>query len=165
LIKKSAVSALFLVSLLACSPDTNQQKLTTPFQCIKSQTVCEINTDFGTFLVTFNVEQVLTELPINIRVELKQDTLLSNKTSEQLTYKMTGYMEGKTMFMGKIPLFFTQSTETGKNSQHQFTAETMLGSCSEDVMTWRLWLTVEKTGFDKKTQNTSFFIDFDSTRY
>jgi len=165
LINKCAISALFLVSLSACSPDTNQQKSITPFQCIKSQTVCEVNTEFGTFLVTFNVEQVLTELPFNIRVELKQSALLNDKPREQHRFEIAGYLEGKTMFMGKIPLFFSPVDEKRGNNVNHFIAETMLGSCSEDVMTWRLWLTVEKAGFDEKMKNTSFFIDFDSTRY
>jgi len=153
------------MSLSACTPNENQQKLTVPFQCIKTQSVCEVSTELGTFLITFNVEQVLTEMPFKIRIEVKQDSLINDETSEQHMYKWAGYMEGKTMFMGKIPLFFTQNTDTEKNSQPQFIAETMLGSCSEEVMTWQLWLTVEKTGIDEKAKHTTFFIDFNSTRY
>lgn len=170
LLNKSAIAALLLVSLSACIPDKNQQKTAMPFQCISSQTACEINTEFGTFLIKFNVEQVLTELPFELLVQLKQDDTLNEKTSDQSLFEISGYMEGKTMFMGKIPLFFAEKParldKTGKEaSGNRFIAETMLGSCSQEIMTWRVWLTVKKQTVNEKNKQSTFFIDFNSTRY
>ncbi|MBA6349087.1 hypothetical protein [Colwellia sp. BRX8-9] len=133
-----------------------------PFQCLTSQSICEIKTIFGRMLVKFNVGKVLTEHPFDIRVELKKDHLLKDNFSAEDSYSVVGYMEGKTMFMGKIPLFFTEDITTEKN---YFVAETMLGSCSEDNMVWRLWLTVEKKSANNDKEQTSFFIDFQSSRF
>jgi hypothetical protein len=105
---------------------------------------------------------VLTELPFNIRVEFKKDQLLNDKIRSENSYTIVGYMEGKTMFMGKIPLLFT---DKAKNTPPYFIAQTMLGSCSEDNMTWRLWLTIENKVASKSNGSTTFFIDFDSTRF
>lgn len=113
-------------------------------------------------LVKFNVGKVLTEHPFDIRVELKKDHLLKDNFSAEDSYSVVGYMEGKTMFMGKIPLSFTEDITTEKN---YFVAETMLGSCSEDNMVWRLWLTVEKKSANNDKEQTSFFIDFQSSRF
>lgn len=105
---------------------------------------------------------MLTELPFDIRVEFKKDQLLNDKIRSENSYTIVGYMEGKTMFMGKIPLFFT---EEAKNNSSYFIAQTMLGSCSEDKMTWRLWLTIANKVVNKSKVPTTFFIDFDSTRF
>jgi hypothetical protein len=170
-VNKYALAVLLFVSLSACIPEKNQQKLTRPFKCITSQSVCEVTTEFGTFLVKFNVEKVVTELAFDLLVQLKQNPSITDKASKQGFFKVAGYMEGKTMFMGKIPLFFTeieqkyQQGEKADTSGNNFIAETMLGSCSEDMMTWRLWLTVEKEGIDGKPEHSTFFIDFNSTRF
>ena len=42
----------------------------------------------------------------------------------------------------------------------------MLGSCSEEKMTWRLWISAEiKNITTADIVSQTFFIDFDSTRY
>lgn len=154
--------AFFLVSVVSCDAQEKSQQVSLPFQCLTSQSICEAKTIFGKVLVKFNVGKVLTELPFNIRVELKKDQLLNDNFSLEDSYSVFGYMEGKTMFMGKIPLFFSEDNTTEKN---YFVAETMLGSCSEDNMIWRLWLTVEKKSANNDKQQTSFFIDFQSSRF
>jgi hypothetical protein len=133
-----------------------------PFECLTSQSICEAKTIFGKISVKFNVGKVLTEHPFSIRVELKKDHLLNDNFSPKDLYSVVGYMEGKTMFMGKIPLFFSEDITT---EQNYFVAETMLGSCSENNMVWRLWLTVEKKSENNDKQQTSFFIDFQSSRF
>lgn len=163
MIKKT--TAIFMLStiLYGCSPKKPEQSPAIPFQCINTQTRCEVVTEFGTVLIRFNVEKVLTEFPFSIQItQINNTTMIENKMIEQ-KMKISGYMEGKTMFMGKIPLFFKREIKDNDNSP--FIAETMLGSCSKDVMTWRLWLTIEKQGKIDKNQQTSFFIDFDSKRF
>ena len=95
-------------------------------------------------------------------MEFKKDQLLSDKTHLQNSYSVVGYIEGKTMFMGKIPLFFNHQLQN--NEHNQFIAETMLGSCSEDSMIWRLWLTLEMADVNNKKHQTTFFVDVESTR-
>lgn len=163
MIKKTTVVFLLWSSLYGCSPKKSEQSPAIPFQCINTQTRCEVMTEFGTVLIKFNVEKVLTELPFTIQVTLTKDAVATESYYSENTLKVLGYMEGKNMFMGKIPLFFNRVTED--KSSKPFVAETMLGSCSEDIMTWRLWLTLEKPGKAKENQQTTFFIDFDSTRF
>ena len=161
LLNKYTLSLLLTIILSGCDIDNDQQDGNVPFQCLTSQSVCEVDTKLGTFLVKFNTEKVLTELPFKILVEFKNKASKNKKARSQTLFKIAGYMEGKTMFMGKIPLFFTESV----TSSPHYIAETMLGSCSEDVMTWRLWLTIEKKGINGQAEQSSFFVDFNSTRF
>lgn len=162
MIKKTTTAFLLATILYGCSPKKVEQSPDIPFQCINTQTRCEVVTEFGTVLVEFNVEKVLTELPFSIQVTLIKDAVVTESLISQNNLKVLGYMEGKTMFMGKIPLFFSAKDEGKQSEPHS--AETMLGSCSEDKMTWRLWITLEKQDKTEQNQQTTFFIDFDSTR-
>jgi hypothetical protein len=152
---------------LGCSQDKNQPDTFIPFQCINDQSRCEISTKFGEVLVKFNVEKVITESTFSLLVEFKESKLstkeFNHKDGENNNLKVLGYMEGKTMFMGKIPLFFIN--QLGDKKHNHFIAETMLGSCSEDKMTWRIWITLEMNGTNNKKDQTTFVIDFVSTRF
>jgi len=164
MIKKTPVIFLLCAFLYGCSPKKVELSPQIPFQCINTQTRCEITTDFGTVFVKFNVENIKTELPFSIQVTLIKDALREESINSPDNLKVLGYMEGKTMFMGKIPLFFIEEEAQGKqNASH--TAETMLGSCSEETMTWRLWITLEKQSQTDQSQQSTFFIDFDSSRF
>jgi len=163
MIKKTTVVFLLCTILSGCYPKESTQSATTPFQCINSQTRCELTTELGNFGLQFNVEEVLTEFPFSIQVSRINNTKIIEKTNSKNKIKISGYMEGKTMFMGKIPLFFNKVDNESESVA--FIAETMLGSCSQDVMTWRLWLTIEKQGNIEKSHQTTFFIDFDSKRF
>jgi len=163
MIKKTTIAFVLCATLYGCSPKKSEQSPAIPFQCINTQTRCEVVTEFGTVLIKFNVEKVLTEFPFIIQVTLTKDAVVTESYHSENTLKVLGYMEGKNMFMGKIPLFFNSIPED--KSSNPFVAETMLGSCSEDVMTWRLWLTLEKQGKAKPNQQLTFFVDFDSTRF
>ena len=114
-IKISIYKSLFIVSFLfssaGCEPNRVIEETKRPFQCIPSQSTCEVDTTFGTLLVKFNVDKVLTERPFNIRVEFKKDHLLNDNIRPENSYTIVGYMEGKTMFMGKIPLLFTEEAK------------------------------------------------------
>ena len=94
----------------------------------------------------------MTEVPFSIR--------LSSSTIGSIN-NISGFLEGKDMFMGKVPVFF----ELDSNGEY-FVAETLLGSCSEEKMIWRLWLTIngrqEQQNLDFEQ---TFFIDFESTRH
>lgn len=155
------IALIILLTIPGCDFAPKVQKVTLPFQCIPSQTACEVETSQGTFLVMFNTNKLVTELPFKIQVALKSTALDAEQESSSPSLSLAGYMEGKTMFMGKVPLFFTQD-EQNKNN---FITETMLGSCTEEHMEWRLWLTVGNKQAGKVTEQSTFFIDFTSTRY
>ncbi|MDX2370590.1 MAG: hypothetical protein QNK36_19665 [Colwellia sp.] len=159
---KVVIVILFIFNILACNPvqQASQQKSTSPqipFTCLASQSRCVVSTDLGTFTVEFSGQiemgKVKTELPFQI--QLTFDALNQNSQLKSVS----SYLEGKSMFMGKIPVFF-QSSEKNSNSP---IAQTLLVSCSEEVMTWRLWFAIEIEQADKAVQQ-DFFIDFDSQR-
>jgi hypothetical protein len=139
--------------------------------CLTTQSQCVISTKLGEFEVKFSqiqsnslknkkaehdfkepLKQIKTELPFSMTVSLSKAENLNTEI-----HSVSGHLEGKDMFMGKVPVFFTKDDQ-GDN----FTANSLLASCSEDVMVWRLWLTAQLTNKQKSEQQ--FFIDFESLR-
>ncbi len=153
--KLSVIGFLFLIS--ACKPVSEQSathsETALVAQCITSQSQCEINTEFGEFSVKFSQHQlsdkVKTELPFFI--ELTQT--FQQNTMQSIT-NATAYLEGRDMFMGKVPVFFDQISEG-----NVYLAQSLLANCSEEQMVWRLWITVEL-----KDKTKTFFVDFTSQR-
>jgi hypothetical protein len=169
----SSIAILLLIS--ACTPDSKPGSKTVqkipPAQCIESQSQCEITTELSTFSLKFSqiklTNNIKTELPFTL--ELRQqindlNTLTSaqqadatkpNENSNQVNItKVSAYLEGRDMFMGKVPVFFEKSKES-----QTYTAESLLANCTEEQMVWRLWLTVESEG-----ESQNFFVDFTSQR-
>ncbi len=141
------------------------------FFCLTTQSQCLINTKLGDFEVKFSqvqskvlpgkkaakafkdtLQQIQTELPFSVNVVLINPNNINTKIST-----VSAYLEGKNMFMGKVPVFFEKEEQGNK-----FIATSLLASCSEDVMVWNLWLTVKLTDQQKSEQR--FFIDFESVR-
>jgi hypothetical protein len=153
--KLSVFGFLFLIS--ACKPVSEQSTENSASalvsQCINSQSQCEISTELGNFSVKFSQHQlsdkVITELPFFI--ELTQ--ISQQKTMPSIT-KASAYLEGRDMFMGKVPVFFETMSK-----ENVFVAQSLLANCSEEQMVWRLWITVELEGKAK-----TFFVDFTSKR-
>ncbi len=153
---------LLTFNILACEPVQLASKEIAAgqknvFTCLSSQNQCDINSEFGLFNIQFSGQvsqgQIKTELPFQIQMQF--DAI---DKSYKLK-KVMSYLEGKDMFMGKIPVFF--------KSDHQrpnvMVAQSLLASCSEEQMTWRLWLEVEVTDGDE-ISSQRFFIEFDSQR-
>ncbi len=149
--------------IIACKPVTEQgnviaKQMPLP-QCIESQSKCEIITGLASFSIKFSqvkmIDKVKTELPFVI--ELSQ--LVSNVTEPNLAKpmsitKVSAYLEGKDMFMGKVPVFFDLA-----DNKNVYLAQSLLANCSEEQMIWRLWITVQ-VGEQEQTS----FIDFTSER-
>ncbi len=149
------VFSLALIFLSGCKPTNNlagsaQQVSTDKFRCLASQNQCSITNQLGTFDITFSVDPVLTEMPFHIMVDYQ---------GEAEGLKLTAYLEGKDMFMGKVPVMFKPNADNSK----RFIAETMLASCSEDIMTWKLNVTVE-SALQASITPMTFIIEFDSKR-
>ena len=147
----------FLLLISACKPVSEQSSVSIVSalvaQCIDSQSQCEINTELALFNVKFSQHQlsdkVKTELPFFIELaEISQQNAIQSIT------KVSAYLEGRDMFMGKVPVFF-ESTD----KDNVYLAQSLLANCSEEQMVWRLWITVE---LEDKTQ--TFFVDFTSQR-
>jgi hypothetical protein len=145
---------LLSLCLIACDPNTHVNIPKIVPHCLEQQSQCVINTKYGDVSVLFDVEKVLTEHAFSIRLE-------GDFLSEE--FIVESYLEGKDMFMGKIPLFFEL------DAKNTFISEALLGSCSEKKMTWRLWLTIKKNNKGANQENTminsaTFYIDFPSNR-
>ena len=161
-----------MLLLSACKPVNEQSSVSNKSdlvpQCIESQSICEVNTELGSFSIKLSQHQlsdkVKTELPFFIELsQVKQNseyvTDHSNKqgtpqSTEQSITNVSAYLEGKDMFMGKVPVFFEQGA-----NEATYLAQSLLASCSEDQMVWRLWVTVAMA-----EQKKTFFVDFTSQR-
>ena len=159
---KIIVVALLFVNLIACGPveQASSREAAQPtaiFSCLSSQNQCQVATKAGDFSVQFSGQRVdgkiKTELPFQVQL-----SFLSHSDNKQLK-TVDSYLEGKEMFMGKIPVFFQLSN----NNTNIRVAESLLANCAEEVMTWRLWFKVELL-VAGETQQQHFFIDFDSQR-
>ena len=87
---------------------------------------------------------VSPELPFAINLKLP-------KGAKNLSAKL----EGVTMYMGFIPLQFNQKGQV-------WVADTMVGACSEPVMTWKMMLTY--TTGDNQPQTLLYYFDSLQTR-
>ncbi|HCM46787.1 MAG TPA: hypothetical protein DIS98_04555 [Colwellia sp.] len=164
MLKQFPLIGLLLI-LSACKPIGEQNSTSNNsalvLQCIESQSRCEISTELGIFSIRFSQHQlsdtVKTELPFFIELsELIQINTAnkSNQSTEQSITNVSAYLEGKDMFMGKVPLFFEQGANQGT-----YMAQSLLASCSEELMVWRLWITADRGDLTK-----TFFVDFTSQR-
>jgi len=159
---KIVIVILLTFNLFACEPVQRASKkgITAQpieFSCLSSQSQCNIDFEFGRLRVQFSgeVEQgkIKTELPFYIQLAFK-----GNDTKARLS-KVASYLEGKSMFMGKIPVFFKKN----EKETNIYFAEALLASCSEDVMTWQLWFQLDVM-VDNEIKQQSVFVDFDSKR-
>lgn len=152
----SIIFTVFFLSIIACSKQEKEMEIPVKPICLASQSTCQITTSFGEFSVLFDRDLITTETEFTIFVG-------NNSLNKNVV--VTGFMEGKNMYMGKIPLFFTQN-----KSQNNHTATTMLGSCTDKEMMWLLQLTVKSKSvnqIDKRivADEEHFTVEFTSTRY
>ena len=157
--KKSALLMAFLMllmSLTACNDHQMQANKSharnvRPLQCLEQQSSCSFDVAGGRVEVLFDSNKIIAEQVVNMVVKYHGAQTLTN---------ISGYLEGVEMFMGKIPLFLIADNgneieaglENSKKLQAQtFNAELLVGSCSAEKMTWRMWLTF--TTSDQQTHN------------
>ena len=141
------LTIVFAISILVLGCDKNEvlEKPLMQPKCLPSQSQCQISTAFGNFNILFNQEEIITETPFEIHISSQMQVS---------DYSVSGYMEGKDMFMGKIPLFF-------ENVERALVAKTILGSCSQERMIWRTWIEIRKNNSDEIVTR---FVDFESKR-
>jgi len=139
---------------MACSPQvenktTANDKNARTAQCIDLQSQCQFDLMAGQVQVLFDVDKITAEQSFTLYVSYHGAETLTN---------ISGYLEGADMFMGKIPLFIEprlsdsaidsevladlkQSEIEVAQRKQVFQAEVLVGSCSAEQMTWRIWLT------------------------
>ncbi|XQW83628.1 hypothetical protein ACOYR1_10740 [Thalassotalea piscium] len=144
------IMCTFLVGIVSCSKDKKATVERIEPQCLASQSACQITTSFGKLSVLFDQKAIIPEQEFTLFV--------GNKSLEQ-GFNITGFIEGKSMYMGKIPLFFSSEKVNGFK-----TAQTMLGSCTDKKMIWSLQLTLVPTSETANNQPESFSIEFTSIR-
>lgn len=159
------LACLSLTVLSACDKkagqlDSNNENALS-FQCLENQSSCHETLDVGDFSVTFSQAKLIAELPFILKVDAK--------TNEKVV-SITGFMEGKDMFMGKVPVIFGQPhvleniQATEFKFQTSYTAETMVAACVEPEMRWIVWLTVITENLNGEQLKRSFPIEFDAYR-
>ncbi len=155
-LKKNLTFLVLILLFVGCKPVEAPNKLAlNTTKCLANQSPCFVDDELGKFAITFNVEEVRAEVPFTIFVNYQAN-------SDYTLKNVVGFLEGKTMFMGKIPLFFHEIT-TELTSQ-VFNAETMVVACSEPNMVWNLWITATLTNRNNSSVEKKILINF-SSRY
>ena len=97
-------------------------------------TECIVNSPFGKFTLSVDEGEITPEnwFHLTLKSDLKNWKVISAKTI------------GKTMFMGKIPMRFSQVTEI--DGQSFSTTKSMVGVCTTDKMLWRFDIVIEVEG-------------------
>ena len=116
--------SLLLLLIFGCSEKQNYQAVE-PL-CLPSQSQCFFETKVGKVQVLFDQHKLVAESPFNLIVEVEGNPNVT----------VTGFMEGQSMYMGKIPLFF-EKKEGGR-----IVANSIFGSCGEPNMVWRVNLNI-----------------------
>jgi hypothetical protein len=134
-----------------------------PFVCLTSQSLCVLPSSYGDIAIEFsgdiNDGRVVTEQEFLIKATFKP-LLQSNIANEPRIAKISGYMEGKEMFMGKIPVFF----ETSPTQKNVYLGRTLTASCSEDTMVWLLHVDIEWEGEKENILPNRYELAFESIR-
>lgn len=94
--------------------------------CLPSQSQCFFESRLGKVEVLFDQKKLVAETQFNLIVEIEGNPNVT----------VTGFMEGQSMYMGKIPLFFE------KQEDGRIVANSIFGSCGEPNMVWRVNLNV-----------------------
>lgn len=159
---RTVIFILLIFNILACEPIQQAANKSTDLQqqhftCLSSQSNCNIDTEFGYFTIQFSgqVEQgrIKTELPFYIQIKFE-----ANDEKYQVK-NIISHLEGKSMYMGEIPVFFSAKEQIANT----MVAQTLLASCSEDLMTWLLWFQFDII-VEGEIKRQSRFISFDSQR-
>ena len=187
IVSKQLSIILFVVLISACNPVSKQktEQINPPldpiaYQCIASQSQCDVTTDNAQYSIRFSQENLIDKIKGETPFSIYISALALSKTQheESLTQlddgsmsnvdkaitKITGHLEGRDMFMGKVPVFFSTSAQklaiepsVGALPRDNYLAEVVLANCMAEQMVWRFWLNVERG-----STTDTFYIDFTS---
>ncbi|WP_371379097.1 hypothetical protein [Thalassotalea aquiviva] len=108
-----------------------------PSLCAFEHQVCTQETLFGSAELTALPKRILSEQEIEFQLTLGSIELKDIKSA---------WIEGRDMYMGKVPLFF-------KPNNTHFIAKTMLGACTDPQMVWTMFVNIKQ---GEKTQTLMF---------
>jgi hypothetical protein len=167
---------VFAFISLGCEQQKEEQTPIIEPKCISNQSACVIKLVSGEFSILFNRDPIITETGFDIFLISKSKHVIKN---------ISAHMEGKNMYMGKIPLFFEPSSNH-KNQEFNgfkvndeeveltdphlilrnksYIANTMLGSCSEENMRWVIYLTLSLVTIQGEEVIERFSVEFNSIR-
>ena len=151
-----AIKLVLLALLFACQPKQTEQVSYQAPQCIEGQSECQVVLPIGNAGVSFNLARITAETPFDIVVTIE--------SAADIT-KVSGYLEGVNMYMGKIPLFSNEMVKSDDENSLNVVFNTQLGSCAAPQMRWQAWLVVEYLDDSNKAQETRFSIEFPSYQY
>lgn len=103
--------------------------------CNFQQSPCSTIIEDLQITLSAGTEVIKAESEINFELLVK---------SEKPVIITSAWLEGKDMFMGKIPLFFTPNKITQTNTL--VSAQTMIGACTEESMVWVMNVALEVEG-------------------
>ena len=151
-----AAKFAFLSLLAACQPKQVEQANYQAPQCLEGQSECQVVLPIGSAAVSFNLARITAETPFDIVVEID--------SAADIT-KVSGYLEGVNMYMGKIPLFSDEIVKSDDENSVNVVFNTQLGSCAAPQMRWQAWLIIEYLDDANKAQETRFSIEFPSYQH
>jgi hypothetical protein len=133
------------------------------FNCLSSQSQCIFNTEYGELSFSFSgiaqEGRMVSEEAFMIMASFRPSVNgLSLDSSNISIAKLTGYLAGKDMFMGKIPVSFKQSA----SNKSEFLGTTLTSRCADDFMVWTLNVQVEWTGELTNGSTKNYSLDFES---
>lgn len=154
--KKINIAIFGLVALIGCE---NKEEVVNSYispTCIKAQKTCSFINEAGEYSLAFDVAHVVSETPFHYYLSY---------TGDHKLISAQGYVEGKNMYMGKIPVFF-ESLSASTSEDNIFKGEGLLGSCSEDIMHWDLHVLVKLQDIKTQQEVTQEIIfSYSSQRY
>lgn len=135
---------LFLVS--ACSEPAFIDKSNIEYSCLNGKVDCALSQSELSAQILTNHGVIHPESLFDVVFQVNEPSKIVN---------VQGYLEGITMYMGKVPLLFSFDP-----SINQYRADGFVGSCSEPQMQWRIVLDVTYIDNDKNTQKIQFVDNF-----
>ncbi|TLU66328.1 hypothetical protein FE810_06460 [Thalassotalea litorea] len=87
---------------------------------------CRYNAEWGSAILSSSVQTITPEDVFNLNLQF---------SDAKNTEIKSAFLQGRDMYMGKIPLFFN-------SKQSYFTTEVLIGACTESQMVWRMTVIV-----------------------
>lgn len=169
-------TTLLTLWLIACSPQQKSKamfddKASRTLQCIAQQSRCQFDLASGQVQILFDVDKILAEQSFTMVLNYKGAETLSNISGylegvDMFMGKIPLFIEAlktgalinnnglsehltNTSTLAKIKTIVTPVTEVKQKKHQVFQTDVLVGSCSAEQMTWRVWLTF--TTSDNKT--------------
>lgn len=145
------------------TPSGNSNDETNSYQsCQLVKGSCHFNIEGQSYRLELSPERPLpeSEIAVSIAPSLLMDESRGEQQLKSTAIKATGFLSGKTMYMGKIPLFFSEQFQESESSKGKsvLVATTPIGACTEPEMVWQLTATITTAKQVQYTLITEFTV-------